>query len=79
LFQVERNDDGSVRIVLPEVPSISPERAYRNTLFLNGITEPEIADAMWADEKARRAAKAAEVKAKQLAARQRRAAQQRKK
>jgi hypothetical protein len=54
-----------VKIAPPEVPGVSPERAYRNTLFLCGVTEPETVAAMWAAEKAAREARAAEAKAKQ--------------
>jgi hypothetical protein len=72
LFQVDRNEDGSVRITKPDAPHVSPEQAFKNTLFLCGVTEPETVARMWADEKTRRAAKVAAAKAKQLAARQRR-------
>jgi len=56
LFDVDRDEEGRPKLVLPAPEPPTAEQAFRRRCYLNGITDPARVRDLWADEKARLAA-----------------------
>lgn len=50
-FNVERHDDGTPRLVMPTGKRPTAEQAFRKMCYMNGVTDQNVVDGLWAKEK----------------------------